>query len=187
MFDSDRDESIFVSSEWNGIRRNAEKALRAWKEPETGLPKLQEECGEVIAEIGKFRSGRASPAQVALELADNLMMIVQASLIVGVDVFRTALATKMARLDARLELHSLGCSVCMGVGKVAGGTGYVLCPRCFPEKPEGMPRREETKPVVPTDEFLEELFRDFREELPVKEWRRRLYDRCVGHYLRNKR
>jgi NTP pyrophosphatase (non-canonical NTP hydrolase) len=162
---------MFSDLPWAEMRAEASRALRTWAPPRSGLPKLQEECGEVIAAVNQYSYGRLTAEGLAEELADNLLMLVQAAQIVGEAVLRNAVMAKLARLTQRLDdtwrspqlSHPGAANVDVEVAqRVRALVGH---------------GRE------PTDEFLEELFRDFRPELDVKEWRRRLYHRAVGHYL----
>lgn len=174
---------MFGGLPWRLMRILAENARRAWKPPKSGLPKLQEECAEVIVAVNKFGYGELTAKEVASELADNLLMLVQAALIIGEELVREAVLEKMQRLGRRLAEHSAGCPNCEGTGVV----GSLRCPNCFPEVPTDFGvSHGRVPPLPPSDEWLHGVFRDFAEGTPVKEYRRRVYERCVGHYLQAK-
>ena len=175
----ERDRPMFAGLPWEMIRSLAERARRAWKPPKSGLPKLQEECGEVIQAIGKFGYSDIGVDELALELADNVIMLAQAALIVGEYRVRAAILKKLERLAGRLRDHCRDCIECGGTGLSGAG----LCPVCYPDVPVERVHVVPPPPAPPSAEWLEETFRDFRAEMPVKEWRLRVYARCVGHYL----
>lgn len=203
--------SLFPSLPWERMRELATRAIIAWEPPKSGLPKLQEECAEVIAAVNQYSYGRASATDLAQELADNLLMLVQAAILLGDGVMREAIKFKLQRLDERLCFErSSGCPICHGKGETEDGA---RCPNCYPRELSstqheancllkrgilGCSCRELLKhrllqmrsdiAVVkdalepPTDEWLDQVFRDFAPLTPVKEWRRRVYERCVAHH-----
>lgn len=190
---------------WGRISELAARALIAWDSPRSGLPKLQEECGELVTAVNQFNYGRLGASALAEEMADVLLMVVQGAHVVGESVFYEAFQKKFQRLGARLREHSVGCEHCGGGGEINGSR----CPGCFAPPRHGDDcatrlglstcscllgfklRLHAMQSVVteakralerPDDDWLEEVFRDFAPELGVEEWRRRVYERCVAHH-----
>lgn len=164
---------MFSNIPWSVIRQQAQRALAVWAPPQSGLPKLQEECAELIAAVNQYSYGRLASDELATEIADVLLMAVQAVEIVGEELVLGAVKTKLARLTRRLDMEDAW-----------GARG----PLPWQDTGTELKVRSDLMRAArePTDDFLEELFRDFRPLMDVKEWRRRLYHRAVGHYLEHR-
>jgi hypothetical protein len=78
-----------------------EKAVRVWG-TESQLRMLQEECGELIAQVNRIARGRGDMVELACEIADVEIMCAQARVIVGNIAVDRAKATKLIRLRQRL-------------------------------------------------------------------------------------
>ncbi len=87
-----------------------EKALALWGR-ELQLDMVVEECGELIAALGRYNRGRTDCNPVAEEIADVLITVEQARLIIGRDLVDEIKKQKLKRLKERVEhcaLHGNG-------------------------------------------------------------------------------
>lgn len=66
------------------------------------LRKLQTECNELAAEIGKYFEGRATLDDVASELADVRITSDQAVLIIGIGAFEDWRVRKLRKLETQV-------------------------------------------------------------------------------------
>lgn len=77
------------------------RALAVWGF-ESQARMLQEECGELIAEINRYGRDRSSLALLANEVADVLITLKQARIVIGPDIIDAAVDAKLLRLEQRL-------------------------------------------------------------------------------------
>lgn len=83
------------------MHRVCARALQAWGK-DVQWEMVIEECAELIAIINRSRRGRSSIEEVASEVADVMIVVMQARLILG-PVVDAALARKIERLERRLD------------------------------------------------------------------------------------
>lgn len=67
------------------------------------LRQLQEECGALVAAVGQFESGRIDDLALADEIADVIVMCVQATSVVGTRHVANSLVVKLRRLRGLVE------------------------------------------------------------------------------------
>jgi NTP pyrophosphatase (non-canonical NTP hydrolase) len=80
----------------------AAEAVRTWG-ADKQLRQLTEECGELVAAVNQRERGRVGDLALAVELADVAIMLEQAKLVVGVDVFESCLEQQLKRLEFALQ------------------------------------------------------------------------------------
>lgn len=74
-------------------------AVRLWGAPKQ-LRQLTEECGELVAAVNQYERGRITAEELAAEIADVLIMVLQARCIIPkVDVY---VDCKLERLEVRI-------------------------------------------------------------------------------------
>ena len=73
------------------------KALRTWGE-EAQVNMLDEEVGELITAVARFKRGRATHQDVMTELADVFIMVEQIATMMSYDDFEKELDRKLVRL-----------------------------------------------------------------------------------------
>jgi NTP pyrophosphatase (non-canonical NTP hydrolase) len=78
------------------------RAIHLWG-PASQLRQLQEECGELIAEINRLVRGRSSLETLASEIADVEIMLEQARLIIDDKIVDEMKKRKLDRLVKRIE------------------------------------------------------------------------------------
>lgn len=89
-------------NEQERIQRACVVALEKWAAaPQWRM--LQEECAELIAAINQYDRGRVTEDRVAEEVADVLIMVAQARVLLG-DRVDAWLRAKLERLERRLGL-----------------------------------------------------------------------------------
>ncbi len=84
----------------------ARRAVQAWG-ADSQWRQLQEECGELIAAANRLWRGRIGVQDVAEEVADVLVMVYQARLMLGPLVDK-AVERKLTRLEALLASREVG-------------------------------------------------------------------------------
>jgi NTP pyrophosphatase (non-canonical NTP hydrolase) len=77
------------------------EALRLWG-PELQLRMLQEEAGELVAIINHVARGREPLHAIAPEVADVIILCIQASIVLGADRVLEQIESKTARLERRI-------------------------------------------------------------------------------------
>lgn len=81
------------------------KALRTWGE-EAQVNMLDEELGELITAVARFKRGRATHQDVMTELADVFIMVEQIATMMSYDDFEKELDRKLVRLrDEKLAKY----------------------------------------------------------------------------------
>lgn len=81
------------------------KALRTWGE-EAQVNMLDEELGELITAVARFKRGRAMHQDVMTELADVFIMVEQIATMMSYDDFEKELDRKLVRLrDEKLAKY----------------------------------------------------------------------------------
>lgn len=81
------------------------KALRTWGE-EAQVNMLDEEVGELITAVARFKRGRATHQDVMTELADVFIMVEQIATMMSYDDFEKELDRKLVRLrDEKLAKY----------------------------------------------------------------------------------
>lgn len=78
-----------------------DRVLSGWSET-AQLRMVQEECAELIVAISHYQRLRAGHLPVASEVADVLIVCMQAAQMVGWDAVLDALDAKLVRLEERL-------------------------------------------------------------------------------------
>jgi len=79
----------------------ARDAVEVW--PEEGQMRMaQEECGELVAAINRYRRGRCTVEDLSSEVADVLITVTQMRLLLG-PVVDAQIAAKVKRLRDRIE------------------------------------------------------------------------------------
>lgn len=84
------------------LARACERAVELWG-AEKQWRMVQEECGELIAEVNRFDRGRAVVAELAEEVADVTIVAAQARSMLGAAVVDAAIIRKLERLEKRIE------------------------------------------------------------------------------------
>jgi hypothetical protein len=173
---------MFMSEEkWQEVSRLSRLALMIWLPPKSGIPKLGEEAAELAAATNQYACGKINEYTLATEMADTLFMIRQVQHLLPGWVLTQAIDDKLARLGHRVSEHIASCKTCGGTASEASP-----CVGCMPgafvprPKPSAAPLLRATEP---TDETLNQIFRDFDVGMHVDDWRRRVYARCVREYL----
>jgi NTP pyrophosphatase (non-canonical NTP hydrolase) len=67
------------------------------------IEKVIEECGELVVAIQHHRLGRITDEDLALEMADVDITLRSARLVIGADLYDAAIASKLRRLEERLD------------------------------------------------------------------------------------
>lgn len=81
------------------------KALRTWGE-EAQVNMLDEEVGELITAVARFKRGRATHQDVMTELADVFIMVEQIATMMSHDDFEKEVDRKLVRLrDEKLAKY----------------------------------------------------------------------------------
>jgi len=81
------------------------KALKTWGE-EAQVNMLDEEVGELITAVARFKRGRATHQDVMTELADVFIMVEQIATMMSYDDFEKELDRKLVRLrDEKLAKY----------------------------------------------------------------------------------
>ncbi len=81
------------------------KALKTWGE-EAQVNMLDEELGELITAVARFKRGRVTHQDVMTELADVFIMVEQIATMMNYDDFEKELDRKLVRLrDDKLAKH----------------------------------------------------------------------------------
>lgn len=81
------------------------KALKTWGE-EAQVNMLDEEVGELITAVARFKRGRATHQDVMTELADVFIMVEQIATMMSHDDFEKEVDRKLVRLrDEKLAKH----------------------------------------------------------------------------------
>lgn len=82
-----------------------EEAIKTWGE-EAQVNMLDEECGELITAIARFKRGRATHQDVLTELADVFIMVEQVATMMNYEDFEKELDRKLVRLrDEKLAKY----------------------------------------------------------------------------------
>ena len=83
-----------------------EEAIAKWgEEAQTNM--LDEECGELITAVARFKRGRATHKDVMTELADVFIMVEQIATMMNYEDFEKELDRKLVRLRDE-KLHKNG-------------------------------------------------------------------------------
>lgn len=78
-----------------------EAAIQKWGK-EAQMDQAIEECAELIVALRHLRRGKATPEQVASEVADVLIMVGQLRIMLEYALVDRAVRAKMERLEERL-------------------------------------------------------------------------------------
>jgi NTP pyrophosphatase (non-canonical NTP hydrolase) len=89
------------------MEQDLQMARTAWGDA-SQMRMAQEECGELVAAINRFDRGRITNEQLAEEIADVIITVMTAKLIVGPSLIDSAIESKIYRLRDLISKHAWG-------------------------------------------------------------------------------
>jgi NTP pyrophosphatase (non-canonical NTP hydrolase) len=84
-----------------GVTKEFLTKMRSFFGDEKNLDQMIEECGELIVAIQHYKRGRISPDEVAIEIADVIMMADQLRMIIGPDLVDLKLMSQVLVVEKR--------------------------------------------------------------------------------------
>lgn len=86
------------------------------------IEKVIEECGELVVAIQHHRLGRITDEDLALEMADVEITLRSARLVIGPDLYDAAVASKLRRLEQRLDDAAVSTASMRAVATIEKGS-----------------------------------------------------------------